>query len=100
MQRSDPSTHKIVVDFERRLLDGEVLRSSEDLRRFGLALSKGFRPGRKRMESISSIISELINLRRDEISLAVEHAESSSASSGSDEFQHLAHYLIEGRGRG
>ncbi len=94
LKASNPASYSQLISFERKLNEGILLPGAEELKRFGQALSKGFKPGKGRSETIAALLLELSGLLPDDIETAVRHAESGIGSSDAGEFKQLAHFLI------
>lgn len=95
LRASNPSAYHQIARFERELMDGLVLPTPEDLKRFGQAISKRFKSGKSRADTVAALMVELSALRPNEIETVIRHA-IMSEKGGADlgEFKDLAHFLI------
>lgn len=96
LESSDPAKFSVLSEFETMIRMGKILVSLEDLKRFGERFSKDFSPRKSKKETISVLMTELADRPLLEIERLVEYAASFGTSGNTDEFQHLANYIIRG----
>jgi hypothetical protein len=97
LQESDPERYSLLRKFERLLREQVALKSFEELKRFGAAVSKEFRPRKSRKESISPLLEAIVHRPIVEIEEMMRAAVSSESRDDSEEYQRLARFLIEGK---
>lgn len=96
LESSDPEKFSVLSEFEAMIRMGQILISLEDLKRFGEQFSKDFSPRKSRKETISALMTEMASRPILEIERLVEYAASFGTNGNTDEFQHLANYIIKG----
>lgn len=99
LKDSDPEKFKILSEFDLMVRRGQLLPAHEDLRRFGERVSKNFEPRKARKETISAVMTILADRPVLEIERLIEFAASFGVEGSTDEYQRLARFLIEGKGR-
>lgn len=96
LERSDPQKHRILLEFDKLVREGRVLSTNEELRRFGEAVSKEFRPRKSRKDNISAVMSILAPMAQPDVERYVKRALDSASRKDTDEYQNLANFLMHG----
>lgn len=100
LRESDPQKSKLLQRFDQMLRHGKALPTFEDLKRFAENFGKEFEPRKSRKDTISPLISQMADLPLSEIERLIEIATRQEHSSGSDDYQRLATFLIKGKPAG
>ena len=97
LKSGEKEKFRVLSEFDKLVRSGKVLRSNLALRQFGANVSKDFRPGRSRRESIGAVMAVLADRSFEDISQLVDQAISSENVTTEGDFHRLARFLIRGR---
>lgn len=97
LQSVDPEKFQLLSEFDQLVRSDKALRSNVELRQFGAQISKDFRPGKSRKDSISAVMNVLAERSVEDIKHLINQAVSTEPVATEGEFQRLAKFLIKGR---
>lgn len=94
---TDPPKARLLDAFEKAVRRGEILKTMEELKRFGERASKNFQARKSRVDSISPLMGILAEGTLDEIKQAINDASSFDKGANDGGYQRLANFLIKGK---
>ena len=96
LEKSDPSKHQVLAEFDKLVRQGNVLPTNEALRRFGERISKDFRPRAARKDNIGAVMATLAPMAQYDMEKHIKMALDSTPRREAEEYQKLANYLMHG----
>jgi hypothetical protein len=97
LKLTDPSKARLLDVFEQAMRRGEILKTMEELKRFGERVSKNFQARKSRADSISPLIGALAERSLDEIGQAINDVPKFDKGASDGGYQRLANFLIKGK---
>ncbi|WP_022693037.1 hypothetical protein [Ponticaulis koreensis] len=94
LEKSEPEKHKILLNFDKLVRNGDVLATNDALKRFGEKISKEFNPRSSKKDNISAVMKLLAPMKQEEIELHVKRALEDAQKRDGDEFLNLASFLM------